>query len=216
MPRLCKAHFGPEFTWRHLNFFQHHCYIGQGAPHGLPRHGVKRIQVMGARGQGLRSCSASGGDPGARDAVLAGSSASPISVCGASRARASARLDLGRLKAVGLDETASKRGHNYVVSLMPSKSRWSLSARQGKATVAAFKAPGATWRHAGPHRRGGLRHVSGLPGGHGETFAGQRDGRLVPCRPELFTKAVDEVQGRSGSTTPCPRRYAGLRDDSAQ
>ncbi len=24
------------------------------------------------------------------------------------------RLDLGRLKAIGLDETASKRGHNYV------------------------------------------------------------------------------------------------------
>ncbi len=28
--------------------------------------------------------------------------------------QAVARLDLGRVKAVGLDETASKRGHNYV------------------------------------------------------------------------------------------------------
>ncbi|MEF3167976.1 MAG: transposase family protein, partial [Deltaproteobacteria bacterium] len=24
---LCKAHDFKELTWRHLNFFQHHCYI---------------------------------------------------------------------------------------------------------------------------------------------------------------------------------------------
>ena len=25
--RNCKAHDFEEFTWRHLNFFQHHCYL---------------------------------------------------------------------------------------------------------------------------------------------------------------------------------------------
>ena len=25
--KACRAHDFAEFTWRHLNFFQHHCYI---------------------------------------------------------------------------------------------------------------------------------------------------------------------------------------------
>jgi hypothetical protein len=28
----CKAHDFAEFTWRHLNFFQHHCYITAKIP----------------------------------------------------------------------------------------------------------------------------------------------------------------------------------------
>ena len=28
----CKAHDFAEFTWRHLNFFQHHCYITAKVP----------------------------------------------------------------------------------------------------------------------------------------------------------------------------------------
>ena len=29
---LCKAHDFKEMTWRHLNFFQHHCYITAAVP----------------------------------------------------------------------------------------------------------------------------------------------------------------------------------------
>ena len=25
--RMCKPHDYQEFTWRHLNFFEHHCYL---------------------------------------------------------------------------------------------------------------------------------------------------------------------------------------------
>ncbi|CAO0824809.1 hypothetical protein DFAR_940003 [Desulfarculales bacterium] len=36
--RLCKAHNFHEFNWRHLNFFQHHCYVAARVPlGGLPR-----------------------------------------------------------------------------------------------------------------------------------------------------------------------------------
>jgi transposase len=48
--RLCKAHDFAEFTWRHLNFFQHHCTITAKVPRtNCPEHGVKRIQVPWAR-----------------------------------------------------------------------------------------------------------------------------------------------------------------------
>ncbi|CAO0823839.1 hypothetical protein DFAR_3960012 [Desulfarculales bacterium] len=30
--KFCKAHDFREFTWRHLNFFQHHCYVTARVP----------------------------------------------------------------------------------------------------------------------------------------------------------------------------------------
>ena len=119
--KACKAHDFGEFTWRHLNFFQHHCYITAKVPRtDCPDHGVKRIQVPWAR-------------EGSRFTLLFEQAAVILArempVLAAARiigitdqrlwriiehyvGQAVARLDLGRLKAVGLDETASKRGHN--------------------------------------------------------------------------------------------------------
>jgi transposase len=119
----CKAHDFTEFTWRHLNFFQHHCYITAKVPRTDCReHGVKRIQVPWVR-------------EGSRFTLLFEQAAMLLArempVLAAARiigitdqrlwriiehyvGQAVARLDLGGLKALGLDETASKRGHNYV------------------------------------------------------------------------------------------------------
>ena len=48
--KLCKAHDYKKMTWRHLNFFQHHCYITAPVPRvRCPEHGVKRIKVPWAR-----------------------------------------------------------------------------------------------------------------------------------------------------------------------
>ena len=48
--RLCKAHDFKTMTWRHLNFFQHHCYITAQVPRvRCSEHGVKRIKVPWAR-----------------------------------------------------------------------------------------------------------------------------------------------------------------------
>jgi len=48
--RACKAHDFESFTWRHLNFFQHHCFITARVPRiDCPDHGVKRVTVPWAR-----------------------------------------------------------------------------------------------------------------------------------------------------------------------
>ena len=47
---LCKAHDFREFTWRHLNFFQHHCQIRARVPRvKCPEHGIHRVNVPWAR-----------------------------------------------------------------------------------------------------------------------------------------------------------------------
>lgn len=44
--KLCKAHDFTEFTWRHLNFFQHHCYVTAKVPRtDCPEDGILRIKV---------------------------------------------------------------------------------------------------------------------------------------------------------------------------
>ena len=48
--KLCKAHDFMEFSWRHLNFFQHHCLITARVPRvNCPDHGIRRVQVPWAR-----------------------------------------------------------------------------------------------------------------------------------------------------------------------
>jgi len=48
--KSCKAHDSKEFTWRHLNFFQHHCLITAKIPRtSCDEHGVKRVNVPWAR-----------------------------------------------------------------------------------------------------------------------------------------------------------------------
>ncbi|CAO0824634.1 hypothetical protein DFAR_760003 [Desulfarculales bacterium] len=40
--KLCKAHDFHEFTWLHLNLFQHHCYVTARVPRArCPDHGSK-------------------------------------------------------------------------------------------------------------------------------------------------------------------------------
>ncbi|CAO0820748.1 hypothetical protein DFAR_1860032 [Desulfarculales bacterium] len=40
--RLYKAHDFHEFTWPHLNLFQHHCYVTARMPRvDYPDHGTK-------------------------------------------------------------------------------------------------------------------------------------------------------------------------------
>ena len=47
---LCNAHDFKELSWRHLNFFQHHCTISARVPRvDCPKHGIHRIEVPWAR-----------------------------------------------------------------------------------------------------------------------------------------------------------------------
>jgi len=119
----CKAYDFKEFTWRHLNFFQHHCYLTARLPRiNCPEHGIRRVEAPWAR-------------EGSRFTLLfeqvVMSLVREMSVNAVARhikvadtrlwrivrhyvSKAFAALNLRDLKAIGLDETASKRGHNYI------------------------------------------------------------------------------------------------------
>jgi transposase len=151
--RACKAHDFTSFTWQHLNFFQHHCFITARVPRvDCPDHGVKRAAVPWAR-------------PGSHFTLLFEQAAlvlvREMPVAAAARfigitdkrlwrlvehyvGRAVAALDLGAVRAVGLDETAAKRGHNYVTVFIDMDRRDKpvifAIAGKGKACVAAFRA----------------------------------------------------------------------------
>jgi len=223
----CKAHDFGEFTWRHLNFFQHHCYITAKVPRtDCPDHGVKRIQVPWAR-------------EGSRFTLLFEQAAvilvREMPVLAAARiigitdqrlwriiehyvGQAVARLDLGRLKAVGLDETASKRGHNYVTVFIDLDARQKpvvfVTPGKGKATVAAFKA--FLEQHGG--KPGHIVEVvcdmsPAFLAAIGETFEQANVTVDWFHVVQLFTKAVDEVRKAEAkhNTMPKALRWAVLK-----
>ena len=125
--KACSAHDFQEKTWLHLNFFQHHCYVHASVSRvKCPEHGVKLATVPWAR-------------KGSAFTLLFGQAAMALvremPVNAATRiiqimdthlwrivqhyvAKAVNQFDLSTVEAVGLDETASKRGHNYVTTFM--------------------------------------------------------------------------------------------------
>ena len=151
--KACKAHDFAEFTWRHLNFFQHHCFITAKVPRtDCPEHGVLRITVPWAR-------------EGSRFTLLFEQVAMMLvremPVLAAARligitdqrlwrivehyvTKAVERLDLTRLKAISLDETAAKRGQTYVTVFLDldrkDKPVVFVTPGRGKETVAQLEA----------------------------------------------------------------------------
>jgi len=125
-----KAHDFKELRWRHLNFFQHHCLLTAKVPRiRCPDHGVKRIVVPWAR-EGSRftllfeqvimslvremPVAATARFVGERDKRL-------WRIIQHYVGKALVSLDLSKLEAFGFDETASKRGHNYVTVFVDMK-----------------------------------------------------------------------------------------------
>ena len=151
--RACKAHDFKEFTWRHLNFFQHHCMITAKVPRTeCPAHGVKRVTVAWAReGSGFTLLFEHAALMLVREMpVLAAARIMEVTDKRLWRivehyvGRALAGLDLERLKAFAFDETASKRGHNYVTVFIDLARRRTpvvfATPGKGKQTVKAFAA----------------------------------------------------------------------------
>jgi len=225
--RPCKAHDFAEFTWRHLNFFQHHCYITAKVPRtDCPEHGVLRITVPWAR-------------EGSRFTLLFEQAAlmlvREMPVLAAARiieitdqrlwrivthyvGKAVERLDLSKLAAVGLDETAAKRGQNYVTVFIDidrgDKPVVFVTPGRGKETVARFKAF--------------LTEHGGSPGRIAEVVC-DMSGAFIAAIGEnfetatvtvdwfhvvqLFTKAVDEVRRAEVKRSKLPKalRWAVLK-----
>ena len=149
---FCKAHDFKEFTWRHLNFFQHHCYLTADVPRiKCDKHGVRRVNVPWAR-------------EGSQFTLLFEQVAMMLvremPVVAAARIieitdkrlwrivdhyvdKAMSQQDLSSLVGFGMDET-SLRGHDYVTIFvdLDRSTRPVIFATPGnnKACLKAFKA----------------------------------------------------------------------------
>lgn len=121
--KLCKAHDFQEMTWRHLNFFQHHCYLrARVARVVCEEHGIHRTPVPWARkGSGFTLLF--------EQVIMSLAREMPVNAVARHVnetdnriwriirhyvSQAVEALDLSGLCGIALDETASKRGHNYV------------------------------------------------------------------------------------------------------
>jgi transposase len=137
----CKAHDTSEKTWRHLDFFQHRAYLHARVPRvRCDRCGVKLVAVPWARpGSGFTLLFEAlvlamvKGMPVAAVAALVGEHDTRIwrvlhHYVDAARAAA----DFSGVRQVGVDETASKRGQNYITLFVDLEERRLLFATEGR------------------------------------------------------------------------------------
>lgn len=121
--QMCSAHDFKDKTWRHLNFFQHHCFITARVPRvKCPEHGIRLVNVPWAReGSGFTMLF----EQAALTLVREMPVKAAARIVGITDQRlwrivfhyvrkALAQVDYSDVTSIGLDETASKRGHNYV------------------------------------------------------------------------------------------------------
>jgi len=229
--RASSAHDFSEKTWRHLNFFQHHCYIHASVPRvKCPEHGVKQVDVPWAR-------------PGSAFTLLFEQAAMTLvremPVNAAARimeitdkrlwrvvhhyvAQAIARFDLSSLAAIGLDETASKRGHNYVTVFIDMQKRQEpvvfVTPGKGKECLRHF-ADFLKAHKGNPERI--LEVVCDMSPAFLSGIAKQLPNAEVTVDwfhiVQTFTRAVDEVRKGEGRIKPLPKhlRWAVLKRGDA-
>jgi transposase len=145
-----KAHDTVEKTWRHLNFFQHEAYLTAKVPRvRCGKCGVRLVSVPWAR-------SGSGFTLLFEAMVMTLVKSMPVKTVAAYVGEHDTRLwrilhhyvdkgrenaDFSAVKKFGVDETASKRGHNYVSLFVDLEKRNVLFATEGKdsSTLERFK-----------------------------------------------------------------------------
>ena len=147
--RECPVHDTVESQWRHLDFFQHAAYLHARVPRvKCPEHGVHQVPVPWARqGSGFTLLF---------EALLM-TLVREMPVRAVARlvrehdtrvwrvidhyvTRARQRVDMAGVRAVGLDETSNRRGHEYITLFVDLPAKRLLFATPGKDahTVQAF------------------------------------------------------------------------------
>ena len=225
--RLCKAHDFHEFTWRHLNLFQHHCYVTARVPRvDCPDHGTKQVKVPWTR-------------EGSRFTLLFEQAAMTLvremPVLAAARiigvsdtrlwrvvqfyvAQALSKMDLGGVKAVALDETASKRGHNYVTVFIDLDRKQKpvifVTPGKGKGCLVLFR---RFLREHGGHHDNIAEVVCDMSPAFLAAICESFPGANVTVDwfhvVQLFTTAVDEVRKTEAKERKLPKatRWAVLK-----
>jgi transposase len=217
--QLCKAHDFEDRSWRHLNFFQHHCHVHAAVPRvRCPEHGVKRIQVPWARnGSGFTLLFEQAAMTLVREMpvnaaarIMAITDKRLWRVVGYYVSRAIAQFDLSAVRAVGLDETASKRGHNYVTVFIDMAKRAEpvlfVTPGKGKETLKQFADFMKT-------HRGQPEHVLEVVCDMSPAFLSGIAEHLPNAEVtvdwfhivQLFTTAVDDVRKQESHIRPLPK-----------
>jgi transposase len=145
----CPAYDTEQMTWRHLNFFQHQAYLHARVPRvRCMACGIKKIAVPWARPDSgftllfealLMSLVAA--MPVNTVARLVGEHDTRLwRVVHHYVERARARTELSSVTRVAIDETAARRGHNYITLFVDIDQARVVFATEGKdaATIAAF------------------------------------------------------------------------------
>lgn len=225
--KACQAHDFKELTWQHLNFFQHHCYIKAKVPRTrCEEHGIHRVKVPWARENSKFTLLF-------EQALLTLVREMPVKACakyvGVNDKRiwrvikhyvsqALMEMDLSALKAIGLDETASKRGHNYVTVFIDmdrnDKPVVFATPGKGKDTVKQFRA-------FLEEHRGQANNVLEVVCDMSPAFLSATQEEFPAANVtvdwfhvvQLFTKAVDDVRKaeRKLASHPKSLRWAVLK-----
>jgi transposase len=146
----CKAYDTTGKTWRHLNFFQHEAHLHARTPRvECANCGIKAVEVPWARtGSGFTLMFEAivlmlvKEMPVAAAARLLGENDMRLwRIIHHYVEEARAELDVSAVRQVGVDETASKRGHNYISLFVDLEAPRLLFATEGRdaTTVAAFR-----------------------------------------------------------------------------
>jgi len=221
------AHDFREKVWRHLNFFQHHCYVHASVPRiRCPKHGVKQISVPWARkGSAFTLLFEQAALTLIREmpvnavARIVGETDKRLwRVVEHYVAKALSECDLSTVRAVGLDETARKRGHNYVTVFIDMEKAKEpvlfVTAGKGKKTLREF-ADFMTSHQGEPANV--LEVVCDMSPAFLSGIAEQLPNAEVTVDwfhiVQTFTRALDEVRKAEGRQTPLPKhtRWAVLK-----
>jgi len=224
----CKAYDTDEQTWRHLNFFEHEAYIHARTPRvECPDCGVKTVAVPWARRE-------SGFTLLFEAYVLALAKRMPVNsvaqmvgehdtriwrIIGHYVKEARGRLDLAQVTVVGMDETSSKRGHNYITLFVDMKERKVIFATEGKDAETVERFVKDLEAHEGAGER--IREVScdmspAFISGIREWLAGAGITFDKFHVMQLISEAVDEVRRQEQKERPELKktRYIWLKNAS--
>ena len=225
---LCHAHDFKEMTWRHLNFFQHHCYITASVPRvRCPEHKVKQIMVPWARkGSNFTLLFEQAAMLLVREMPVL-TTANFLEMTDKRLWRivlhyvktAMNSLDLGSLKAFSLDETKSRKGHRYITVFIDldrtEKPVVFAVAGKGKHTLKAFN------DHLIDHGGKAEQVVEVVSDMSGAFISGVKAHFTNSAHTvdwfhvvQLFTKAIDDVRRAEAKEASLPKatRWATLKN----
>ena len=226
--KLFHAHDFKEMTWRHLNFFQHHCIITASVPRvRCPEHKVKQVNVPWAhKGSWFTLLFEQAAMLLVREMPVL-TTAKLLEMNDKRLWRivlhyvkaAMNRLDLSNLKAFSLDETKSRKGHRYVTVFIDldrtDKPVVFAVAGKGKQTLQAFR------KHLNAQGGKAERIIEVVSDMSAAFIAGVKahfpnSSHTVDWFHvvQLFTKAVDEVRRAEAKETKLPKatRWATLKN----